>query len=292
MKKILLMAAMFFSLMGLAAQSTTCTKPSDFFGFEPGSDRNLFTYEQLIEYLMKLDGQSERIHVEEIGHSPMGRPIYIAFISSGENIANLEAMKKVNRELALNPDIDPRELESMVQEGKVFVLGTLSMHSSEVAPSQAAPLIAYDMATTTDSKKLEWLRNVVYMMVPNHNPDGMDLVVDNYLKNKGTQYEGASLPGVYHKYVGHDNNRDFVILSQEDTKAIAAIYNLTWFPQVMVEKAPDGIYRHPLFCATQSRSHCRKCACGDLPLERGIRTTYGHRHDCPGIGRGVATLHF
>jgi hypothetical protein len=240
MKKILLMAAMFFSLMGLAAQSTTCTKPSDFFGFEPGSDRNLFTYEQLIEYLMKLDGQSERIHVEEIGHSPMGRPIYIAFISSGENIANLEAMKKVNRELALNPDIDPRELESMVQEGKVFVLGTLSMHSSEVAPSQAAPLIAYDMATTTDSKKLEWLRNVVYMMVPNHNPDGMDLVVDNYLKNKGTQYEGASLPGVYHKYVGHDNNRDFVILSQEDTKAIAAIYNLTWFPQVMVEKHQMG----------------------------------------------------
>ncbi len=240
MKKILLLAAMYFSLMGLAAQSTTCTKPSDFFGFEPGSDRNLFTYEQLIEYLVKLDGESERIHLEEIGHSPMGRPIYIAFISSEENIANLEAMKKVNRELALNPDLDPQDLEEMVQNGKVFVLGTLSMHSSEVAPSQAAPLIAYDMATTGDSRKLEWLGNVVYMMVPNHNPDGMDLIVEDYLKNKGTKYEGASLPGVYHKYVGHDNNRDFVILSQEDTKAIAAIYNQTWFPQVMVEKHQMG----------------------------------------------------
>ena len=240
MKKILLMAAMLIPLMGMVAQSTTCTKPSDFFGFEPGSDRNLFTYEQLIEYLVKLDGESERIHLEEIGHSPMGRPIYIAFISSEENIANLAAMKKVNRELALNPDLDPRDLEDMVQDGKVFVLGTLSMHSSEVAPSQSAPLIAYDMATTGDSKKLEWLRNVVYMMVPNHNPDGMDLIVEDYLKNKGTKYEGASLPGVYHKYVGHDNNRDFVILSQEDTKAIAAIYNLTWFPQVMVEKHQMG----------------------------------------------------
>ena len=222
------------------AQNSSKTKPSAFFGFEPGSDRNLFTYEQLIEYLVKLDGESERIYMEEIGHSPMGKPMYIAFISSEENIANLEAMKKVNRELALNPDIDPELLQGMISDGKVFVLGTLSMHSSEVAPSQAAPLIAFDMATTSDKKKLEWLNNVVYMMVPNHNPDGMDLIVENYLKNKGTKYEGASLPAVYHKYVGHDNNRDFVILSQEDTKAIAGIYNLTWFPQVMVEKHQMG----------------------------------------------------
>ena len=70
-------------------------------------------------------------------------------------------------------------------------------------------------------KKLEWLNNVVYMMVPSHNPDGMDLIVENYRKNVGTKYEGASLPQVYHKYVGHDNNRDFVILTQDDNRAIA-----------------------------------------------------------------------
>jgi len=88
--------------------------------------------------------------------------------------------------------------------------------------------------------KLEGLRNTVYMMVPNHNPDGMDMIVNHYKKYKGTKYEDSSMPGVYHKYVGHDNNRDFVILSQEDTKAIARIYNQTWFPQVMVEKHQMG----------------------------------------------------
>jgi len=240
MKKIFLLAAVLCSLLGLAAQNSSFTKPSAFFGFEPGSDRNLFTYELLIDYLQKLDGESDRIHMEEIGHSPMGRPMYIAFISSEENIANLESMKKVNRELALNPDLDPDVLQDMVTEGKVFVLATLSMHSSEVAPTQASPLIAYDLATTKDEKKLEWLKNVVYMLVPNHNPDGMNMIVEDYLKNKGTKYEGASLPGVYHKYVGHNINRDFVILSQEDTKAVAGIYNLTWFPQVMVEKHQMG----------------------------------------------------
>jgi len=240
MKKAFFTIAIIFSVLGMMAQNNSCTKPIDFFGFEPGSDRNLFSYEQLIEYLQKLDGESERIYLEEIGASPMGRPMYIAFISSEENISKLEDLKKINRELALNPNLEKEVLQGMIRDGKAFVLATLSMHSSEVAPSQAAPLIAWDYATTNDPKKEEWLNNVVYMMVPNHNPDGMDLIVENYLKYKGTKYEGASLPAVYHKYVGHDNNRDFVILSQEDTKAIARIYNQTWFPQVMVEKHQMG----------------------------------------------------
>jgi len=128
----------------------------------------------------------------------------------------------------------------MFESGKVFLLTTLSMHSNEVGPSQAAPLIAHDLVTTEKPQILEWLENVVLMMVPCHNPDGMDMVVNNYKKYKGTKYEGSSMPGVYHKYVGHDNNRDFITLSQSDNQAIAWIYNLEWFPQVMVEKHQMG----------------------------------------------------
>jgi hypothetical protein len=240
MKRIFLAAIVLLSLGAMSAQEGTVKKPSDYFGFEPGSDRKLFTYEQLIGYFQELDGQSPRVKMEQIGTSPMGRTMYIAFISSEDNIRRLDELKVINRELALNPDLEKSRLEEMVAGGKTFVLATLSMHSSEVGPSQAAPLIAYDLATTEDAKKLEWLNNVVYMMVPNHNPDGMDLVVEDYLKNLGTRYEGASLPRVYHKYVGHDNNRDFVILTQDDTRAIARIYNQTWFPQVMVEKHQMG----------------------------------------------------
>ena len=242
MKKVFIALAVIFSMLGVTAQDGSLTRPADFFGFEPGSDYNLFTYEQLIGYMQKLDGESDRVHLEKIGSSPMGRPMYITFISSAGNIARLEELKKINRELALNPDLEKEDLERMIRDGKVFVLGTLSMHSTEVAPSQAAPLIAYDLAGTDDPKKEEWLDRVVYMMVPNHNPDGMDLVVENYLKYRGTRYEGASLPSVYHKYVGHDNNRDFVILSQEDTRAIDRIFSQTWFPQVMVEKHQMGSY--------------------------------------------------
>ena len=134
-----------------------------------------------------------------------------------------------------------------MKDGKVFFLATLSMHSTEVGPSQSAPIIAYELIRTSNDiiqpstfNLQHYLDDVVYMMVPCHNPDGMDMIVDHYNKYKGTKYEGSSLPGVYHKYVGHDNNRDFVTLSQSDTRAIAAIYNKDWFPQVMVEKHQMG----------------------------------------------------
>ena len=229
-------------LLGLITDLTLMAQqdPAAFYGFKPGSDRNLFTYEELIRYLKHLDENSGKLKLVEIGNSPEGRPIYIAFISAAGNIDRLDELQKINKRLAMDTEIPVREKEALIADGKVFVLGTLSMHSTEVGPSQAAPLIAYDLITATDADRTKWLEDVVYMMVPCHNPDGMDMVVSHYLKYKGTKYEGSSMPRVYHKYVGHDNNRDFVTLSQEDTRAIARIYNLDWFPQVMIEKHQMG----------------------------------------------------
>ncbi|MCH7657733.1 MAG: hypothetical protein IIB05_05385 [Bacteroidetes bacterium] len=241
MKRIFLLLSVTLLLhTSLLNGQTNIPVPEDHFGFKPGTDRMLFDYEELIEYFNQLDKASPKFKLISIGKSPMGKPIYIGFISSAENIDNLEQLKIINRELALNPEIPDAERVKMINEGKVFVLGTLSMHSGEVGPSQASTLIAHQLVTSNNPKTLEWLNNVVYMMIPCHNPDGMDMIVNNYRKYKGTKYEGASLPRVYHKYVGHDNNRDFVILSQEDTKAIARIYNTDWLPQVLVEKHQMG----------------------------------------------------
>ena len=235
-----------FSLFLFIAFSSTLfaaekiTTPEEYLGFKPGTDRMLLDYEQLIGYLKTVEKQTDRLKLVKIGETPMGKDMYIAFISSAENINNLQNLKNINRELALNPNLSDDELKTMVKNGRVFVLGTLSMHSGEVGPSQAAPLIAYKLITAKDRKTLNILKNVVYAMVPCHNPDGMDMVVNHYRKYKGTKYEGSTFPGVYHKYVGHDNNRDFVSLTQKDTKAIARISNKDWFPQVMVEKHQMG----------------------------------------------------
>jgi len=241
LKLVYISTIIFVLAVNLLAQSTNSIQtPKEFFEFTPGDDGMLFTYEELISYLQIIDESSTRLKLVEIGKTPFKRPMYIAFISSAENISNLDELQNINRELALNPNLTEEERDKYFTEGKVFVLGTLSMHSGEVGPSQAAALIAYDLATTNEQEKLNFLQNSVYMMVPCHNPDGMDMTVEHYKKYKGTKYDGSSMPGVYHKYVGHDNNRDFVTLTQEDTKAIARIYNQDWFPQVMVEKHQMG----------------------------------------------------
>ncbi|NPA37236.1 MAG: hypothetical protein GXO47_10355 [Chlorobi bacterium] len=233
-------ALVFLLITSLSTLTAQVTSPEDFFGFKPGADRQLFDYEKLIEYIRTVDRQSDRVKMVEIGESPMGKPMYLVLLSSEANISNIDRLKKINKELALNYNLSDETVNEYSEEGKVFVLATLSMHASEVGPAQASPLVIYKIATTKDPQLLSYLNDVVFMVVPSHNPDGMDLVVHNYWKWKGTKYEGTRYPGVYNKYVGHDNNRDFVTLSQSDTKAINRLYNEEWFPQVMVEKHQMG----------------------------------------------------
>ena len=236
---ISLLILLIISVIDLQAQQKIML-PADFFGFRPGADRQMFNYEKMMDYFHLLEKHSDRLKLVKIGTTGFGRPIYAAMISNRKNIARLQTLKSINKQLALNPFLTPSQQDSLVKNGKVFVYATLSMHSNEVGPSQAAPLIAYKLITSTNPQIRTWLNNVVYMMVPSQNPDGMDMVVANYQKYKGTKYEGASLPGLFNKYVGHDNNRDFVTLTQPETRAIAGASDTSWYPQVMFEKHQMG----------------------------------------------------
>jgi hypothetical protein len=228
-------------LIGLQlAGSTQPVSPESFFGFNPGADKMLFKYEQMMDYLMLLDDQSSMIRIDEVGKSSFGKPMYVVCISSEANIARLDRLKEINRKLALNADLSAEERRRLVEEGRVFVYMTLSMHSTEVAPSQAAPLIAWELLTTTDRVTRNMLDEVVYMFVPSHNPDGMNMIVDHYNKTKDTPLDGSSMPGVYHKYVGHNINRDFVWLTQAENKVVSHLFTSDWFPQVMIEKHQMG----------------------------------------------------
>ncbi len=224
-------------LFNTAAQSVT--SPEQFFGFTPGADRMLFKYDQLVEYLKKVEAQNPMVKLETIGKTAFGKNMYAIFISTPQNISRLNTLKEINKELALNYRLTPDELNAKVAEGKVFVMATLSMHSTEVGPTQALPSIVYKLVT--DKTTHVALNNVVYMAVVCHNPDGMDMIVDYYNQYKGTKYEGGPMPQLYHKYVGHDNNRDFITLTQPETKAISRLTSQEWFPQVMVEKHQMGL---------------------------------------------------
>ncbi|MFH1176122.1 MAG: M14 family zinc carboxypeptidase [Acidobacteriota bacterium] len=242
------LAGMVGAVLAAAAWAVTLPAPAAHFGFRPGADGQLLDYEQILGYLKALDAASPRVELREVGASPLGKPMVVAFVSAAENIARLDELREINRRLALDPAIPDSERAQLVARGRVFVLATLSMHAEELAPCQAFPLYAYELAASEDPEVLRQLRDVVMMVVPAHNPDGLDMVVANYRKYKGTPWDGASLPGVYHRYVGHDNNRDFVTLTQEDNRAVSRLFSTDWFPQAMVEKHGMGSAGPRYFC--------------------------------------------
>ncbi len=213
--------------------------PEMFFGFQPGADRKLVTYKQLIAYLQHLESHSGRLRLLEFGKTTLGKPMFLAFISSRDNLQRLDSLKEINRKLATDSGLDSASRAELYENGRVFVMASLSMHSSEVGPSQMLPEFAHRLVTSKDRGIVEHLSNVVLMMVASLNPDGMDMIDKHYRTYLNTKYEGCTMPGLYHKYVGHDNNRDFLTLSQKESLAFNRVF-LSWYPHVYIDKHQMG----------------------------------------------------
>jgi hypothetical protein len=227
-------------LGSLAAAAAEIPTPESVFGFVPGADRRLVDYGELVGYLESVAAASPRVELREIGRTTLDRPMLLVFVSSEANIARLDELREINRRLALDPAIPEDERAGLVERGRVFVMATLSMHSSEVGPAQTLPLLVHRLATAEDGETLGWLDDVVVAVVACLNPDGMDMMVSHYRKSLGTPYEGATMPGLYHHYVGHDNNRDFVTLNLAESRAVSRAYSTEWYPQVLIDKHQMG----------------------------------------------------
>jgi hypothetical protein len=205
-----------------------------------------------VEYFKKVASESDRVIVEEVGKTTEGNPFIVAYISSPENLARLEELRRISCRLA-NPDgrLSPEEVEELVKRGRAVVVVTNSMHSTEVGGTQMSIELLYRLASSNDPEILEILREVVVILVPSQNPDGQIAVVDWYNKTLGTEYEGAPLPWLYHRYCGHDNNRDAYALNLVESRYIAKIVYREWCPQVYVDHHQMGPYGARFFISPE-----------------------------------------
>lgn len=191
-----------FSFMGF---SQSIPKPEDILGFKVGADYHLATYTQATDYLKILAKNSERIKLLDMGETSMGQTMVYAVISSSENIAQLDKYKQISKKLSLVKGLSPQEAKKLAQQGKPIVYIDAGLHASECAPAQHNIQLAYNLVTTKDPRTLRILKNVILLLVL-ANPDGMNLLAEWYHPNVGTPYEVSSMPWLYHKYAGHDNN--------------------------------------------------------------------------------------
>jgi hypothetical protein len=237
MKRLAILVALALALPLTAA---TPPSPSQFLGLEVGADRKLADYRQIVRYFRALDAASPRVELETLGKTTLGEELVMAVISSEENIRDLQRIRQTSARLADPRGLSDAEGEALIRGGKAVVLVTCNIHSTEIASSQMAMEWAYALATANDEQTRKRLSNVVLLLVPSLNPDGQIMVTDWYRKYLGTRYEGGRLPELYHHYAGHDNNRDWFMLTQVETKALSrAIYH-EWFPQVFVDEHQMG----------------------------------------------------
>ena len=240
MKKIGVMACVLLAWVAQAlAQGKHITTPLEQFGFEPGTDRQLADWTQLTAYYQKLAAQSDRIRYQELGKTMEGRPFVMLTVSAPQNLQRLEEYKGIVTRLSDPRSTSPEEAKSLIARGKTVVMITFNIHSTEIASSQTAAAFAYRMASSSDPDVMTTLENVILLLVPSQTPDGEQLVVDWYKKTLGTQSEGSNPPVLYAKYVGHDDNRDWVGLTQLETQHTAKVIN-EWHPQILYDLHQQG----------------------------------------------------
>lgn len=227
----LLFGTVALPLAGLAGQQVP--RPSDVFGFEPGDDYKIADYSQMLEYYRRLDEASDRVQIEEIGKTALGKPMLLLFISSEENLRQLDRWRSISTRLARASDLDDTQARRLAAEGKAIVWIDGGMHSTERAHGQMTPLLAHRVATEESAEMRNIRENVIFLLMPVMNPDGMDIVNHWYQRNLGTPYETTSPPELYNQYVGHDNNRDWYMLLQAESRAVARVLYNEWYPQIV-----------------------------------------------------------
>jgi hypothetical protein len=224
----------------LAAQVPS---PDTHFGFRMGADRQLAPAEAIEQYFALVASLSDRVELVDIGPTTEGHPTPAAIVSAPENIRSLGEIRAVNQRLADPRTLPPDDARRLAATHKAVLAIGAGIHASEVGATQAANQLLYSLATSTDPATLSVLQNVVVILIPSLNPDGHRLVVDWYRRQLGTPFEGGAMPWLYHKYAGHDVNRDGFMMNLAENRNLARFFYTQWHPQVfltMHQMGPDG----------------------------------------------------
>lgn len=214
--------------------------PASVIGFVPGTDRRLPPWRDVVAWFRALDAASPRVTVRTLGTTTLGRPFIAAFIGDSAVLADLPRYREIQRRLADARLRSPRDVQRLVAGGKVVVLITSSIHSTEVGGILTPMVLAERLAGGEDAESRAIRAATLVILVPSLNPDGVDIVGDWYRATLGTPSEGTTPPWLYHKYTGHDNNRDWYFFSQVETRLTVDSLHNVWHPEVVNDIHQQG----------------------------------------------------
>ena len=238
--------------LGLIALPTPATTqenpvphPRDILGFTPGDDYRIADFTQMQEYFQALALASPRVRLSSAGKTPEGNDILVVVISSVENLERLDRYKDIARTLA-RARVSADEARALSIEGRAITWIDNGLHAAEMAHAQHSFLLAHKVATEETAEMREIRDNVILVLLPCVNPDGLELVADWYRKTVHTPYQDSPMPWLFNKYMGYENNREFFMQSQPETQIISQLLYFEWLPQVMYNQH-QGFYPTRIF---------------------------------------------
>ena len=207
--------------------------PREHLGFTVGADRTLADWGQITGYFQRLAAASPAVHLDTLGLTTNGQPFIVAIVSSPANIARLPEIRAAQALLADPRRLTPDEERRLIATQPSVVFISNNIHGSEIGASQMAMELAHRLATNDTLQR--YLEREVVLIAPSMNPDGQRMITEWYRKNVGTKWEGGPLPWLYHHYVGHDNNRDWFMVTQQETRLVTDYLYGAWFPEIFYD---------------------------------------------------------
>lgn len=251
------------------ANAQNLHSPQAYFGYELGSQ---FTHHhQVVNYFEHLANHSDQVSLELYGKSYEGNPLYLAYISSAENISNLENIRENNLKMT-------GIVAGEANPGKTIVWLSYNIHGNEAVSSEAALETIYHLVT--EQKYQKWLNECVVIIDPCLNPDGRERYIGWYKQKLGrhpnpnpeTVEHKEEWPGGRYNHYYFDLNRDWLWLSQKESQQRIKVYN-QWLPQVHVDFHEQGLNSPYYFPPAAEPMH-------ELitPWQREFQTAIGKNH--------------
>ncbi|MEO9144071.1 MAG: M14 metallopeptidase family protein [Ginsengibacter sp.] len=233
---------LFLIALGIHVGAQTIPTPKEHFGFNIGDDYMLANYTQAEAYYKKVANASDRVLLKEIGKTEEGRDQYIIVISSPQNILQLAKYQSISQKLARAEGLSDEDAKKMSLEGKAVVWIDGGLHATETVGSHEMIELLYQLASRNDAETKRILNDDI-ILLSQVNPDGQELVANWYMRNQDVKKRSMDIPGLYQKYIGHDNNRDFYMNNMSESKNISRVLYIDWMPQILYnhhQTAPAG----------------------------------------------------
>ena len=247
-----------FAIAQVKGFSQTLQSPEQFLGYKIGT--HYTPHYKIVNYVRSVaQAKPDMVKVEKYGETNEGRELLLAYISTPENLQNLENIRQNNLALAGVGNIPPKSVSG--QEPAIVWL-SYNVHGNETSSSEAAMLTLFSLVDPANTSTKEWLKNTVIIIDPCINPDGRDRYVNwfnsvvgaNYNTDPQSREHSEPWPGGRTNHYNFDLNRDWAWQTQKETKQRLVKYN-QWLPQIHVDFHEQGVNQPYYFAPAAEPFH-------------------------------------